>query len=112
MIDKVSGKVAYAVISFGGFLGMGEDYYPLPWANLKYDTNLGRYRVGITESQLKEHQSSIETRTGTGPTAAETRVFTTIITLRFGIRRVRKAGRIQRRPFSSKDSNSGVAGYV
>ena len=28
MIDKVSGKVAYAVISFGGFLGMGEDYYP------------------------------------------------------------------------------------
>ena len=54
MIDKVSGKVAYAVISFGGFLGMGEDYYPLPWANLKYDTNLGGYRVGVTESQLKE----------------------------------------------------------
>jgi hypothetical protein len=53
MIDKVSGKVAYAVISFGGFLGMGEDYYPLPWANLKYDTNLGGYRVGVTESQLK-----------------------------------------------------------
>jgi PRC-barrel domain len=53
MIDKVSGKVAYAVISFGGFLGMGEDYYPLPWANLKYDTNGGGYRVGVTESQLK-----------------------------------------------------------
>ena len=53
MIDKVSGKVAYAVISFGGFLGMGEDYYPLPWANLKYDNNLGGYRVGVTESQLK-----------------------------------------------------------
>ena len=35
MIDKISGKVAYAVISFGGFLGMGEDYYPLPWPNLK-----------------------------------------------------------------------------
>ena len=30
MIDKISGKVAYAVISFGGFLGMGEDYYPMP----------------------------------------------------------------------------------
>jgi hypothetical protein len=53
MIDKISGKVAYAVISFGGFLGMGEDYYPMPWANLKYDTNLGGYRVGITEDQLK-----------------------------------------------------------
>ena len=34
MIDKISGKVAYAVISFGGFLGMGEDYYPMPWPNL------------------------------------------------------------------------------
>jgi len=43
MIDKVSGKVAYAVISFGGFLGMGEDYYPMPWPNLKYDTTLGGY---------------------------------------------------------------------
>ena len=53
MLDKVSGKVAYAVVSFGGFLGMGEDYYPMPWPNMKYDTNLGGYRVGITENQLK-----------------------------------------------------------
>jgi PRC-barrel domain len=53
MIDKVTGKVAYAVISFGGFLGLGEDYYPMPWASLKYDTNLGGYRVGVTEDQLK-----------------------------------------------------------
>jgi PRC-barrel domain len=53
MIDKISGKVAYAVISFGGFLGMGEDYYPMPWASLKYDIDLGGYRVGVTEDQLK-----------------------------------------------------------
>ena len=53
MIDKISGKVAYAVVAFGGFLGMGEDYYPLPWPNLKYDTRLGGYRVGVTEDQLK-----------------------------------------------------------
>jgi PRC-barrel domain protein len=53
MIDKMSGKVAYAVVSFGGFLGMGEDYYPVPWPSLKYDTRLGGYRVGITEDQLK-----------------------------------------------------------
>src|SRR5438270_9848902 len=53
MIDKISGKVAYAVISFGGFLGMGEDYYPMPWANLKYDVRLGGYRVGVTEDQLR-----------------------------------------------------------
>jgi hypothetical protein len=54
MIDKISGKVAYAVISFGGFMGMGEDYYPLPWSNLKYDTRLGGYRVNVTEGQLKD----------------------------------------------------------
>ena len=53
MLDKVSGKVAYAVISFGGFLGLGEDYYPIPWPNLKYDINLSGYRVGITQDQLK-----------------------------------------------------------
>jgi hypothetical protein len=40
MIDKTSGKVAYAVMSFGGFLGMGNDYHPLPWAVLKYDTGV------------------------------------------------------------------------
>ena len=53
MIDKISGKVAYAVMSFGGFLGMGEDYYPVPWSTLKYDTNLGGYRVNLTNDQLK-----------------------------------------------------------
>ena len=53
MIDKISGKVAYAVVSFGGFLGIGEDYYPMPWSRLKYDTGLGRYKVGVTEDQLK-----------------------------------------------------------
>src|ERR1700761_4833627 len=53
MIDKISGKVAYAVVSFGGFLGVGEDYYPMPWPNLKYDTRLGGYRASVTEDQLK-----------------------------------------------------------
>jgi hypothetical protein len=41
MIDKISGKIAYAVGSFGGFLGMGEEYYPMPWSKLDYDTQLG-----------------------------------------------------------------------
>ena len=53
MIDKISGQVSYAVMSFGGFLGMGEDYYPLPWSKLHYDTQLGGYRADITENQLK-----------------------------------------------------------
>jgi len=53
MIDKISGKVAYAVISFGGFLGMGEDYYPVPWKTLKYDTNLGGYLTNLTSDRLQ-----------------------------------------------------------
>jgi PRC-barrel domain len=53
MIDKISGKVSYAVLGFGGFLGLGNDHYPLPWQSLKYDTRLGGYVTGITEEQLK-----------------------------------------------------------
>ena len=54
MIDKMSGKVAFAVLSFGGFLGMGEDFYPLPWSTLNYDTNLGGYLVNLTKDQLEK----------------------------------------------------------
>jgi hypothetical protein len=53
MIDKISGQVAYAVLSFGGFLGIGSEYYPIPWSSLKYDTSLGGYRLNVTEEQLK-----------------------------------------------------------
>lgn len=53
MIDKRSGKVAYAVMSFGGFLGIGQDYYPLPWAKLDYNEALDGYQVDVTEEQVK-----------------------------------------------------------
>jgi sporulation protein YlmC with PRC-barrel domain len=53
MIDKRSGRVAYAVMSFGGFLGIGDDYYPLPWELLTYNERLGGYEVNISEEQLK-----------------------------------------------------------
>src|ERR1041384_6041444 len=43
MIDKVSGQAAYAVMGFGGFLGIGEDHYPIPWQRLKYNEKLGGY---------------------------------------------------------------------
>ncbi|MDB5571493.1 MAG: photosystem reaction center subunit [Hyphomicrobiales bacterium] len=52
-IEKVSGRVVYALMSFGGFLGIGEDYYPLPWSKLDYDTNLGGYRVDVSEKDLE-----------------------------------------------------------
>lgn len=54
MIDKISGKVAYAVMSFGGFLGIGQDHYPIPWSLLTYNERLGGYEVNVTEDQLKK----------------------------------------------------------
>ena len=54
MIDKIGGKVAYAVLSFGGFMGIGDDYYPVPWATLKYDTNLGGYRVELYQRPTRQ----------------------------------------------------------
>jgi hypothetical protein len=53
MIDKISGRVSYAVLGFGGILGLGNDHYPLPWQSLKYDTDLGGYRTGLTADQLR-----------------------------------------------------------
>ena len=53
MIDKRSGQAAYAVMNFGGFLGLGEDSYPLPWSVLTYNTALGGYEVNVTDEQLK-----------------------------------------------------------
>jgi hypothetical protein len=53
MIGKQSGKVGYAVMSFGGFMGIGEDYYPLPWSLLVYNPRLEGYEVNISETQLK-----------------------------------------------------------
>jgi len=53
MIDKVSGRVSYAVLGFGGFLGIGDDHYPMPWQSLKYDTSLGGYRTNLTADRLK-----------------------------------------------------------
>lgn len=53
MVDKRTGQVEYAVMSFGGFLGIGDDYYPLPWKSLKYDTSLEGYVVEVTKDQLQ-----------------------------------------------------------
>jgi PRC-barrel domain protein len=53
MIDKRSGKVAYAVMSFGGIMGLGEGYYTLPWGVLKYDTELDAYALNMTDEQLR-----------------------------------------------------------
>jgi hypothetical protein len=53
MIDKRTGRVGYAVMTFGGFLGIGEDYYALPWSMLTYNEALDAYELDITEDQLR-----------------------------------------------------------
>jgi hypothetical protein len=53
MLDKISGQVAYVVMSFGGFLGIGESYHPLPWRVLTYDIRQGGYVVDLDRRQLE-----------------------------------------------------------
>ena len=53
MIDRVSGQVQYAVMEFGGFLGIGTDRYPIPWRLLTYDTGLEGYVVPLSTPQLE-----------------------------------------------------------
>jgi hypothetical protein len=53
MIDKSSGRIAYAVLGFGGFLGIGNRHHPLPWSTLHFDTSLGGYVVDLDRSVLE-----------------------------------------------------------
>lgn len=54
MIDKIPGQVRYAVLEFGGFLGMGTDPYPIPWRVLKYSTDKGGYIVPLDKAKLEK----------------------------------------------------------
>ena len=54
MVDKYSGRVAYAVMSFGGTLGFGDQLFPLPWSYLTYDVAKDGYVLDITKQQLAE----------------------------------------------------------
>jgi hypothetical protein len=57
MIDKLSGNVAYAVLSFGGFLRIGQKHLPIPWARLHYDQTLAAYQLDLTEEELSRAPS-------------------------------------------------------
>lgn len=54
MVDKLSGQVEYAVLSFGGLFGLGSDHYPLPWNKLDYDEELGGYVVDLDKDALED----------------------------------------------------------
>lgn len=53
VLDKLSNNIMFAVVSFGGFLGMAEKYHPVPWSSLKYDKSRGSYVVDFSKEQLE-----------------------------------------------------------
>ena len=53
MLDKTSNSILFAVVSFGGFLGMAEKYHPIPWSSLNYDEGEDAYVVNYTREQLE-----------------------------------------------------------
>lgn len=52
MVERRSGQVRYAILSFGGFLGLGNDHYPIPWQMLDYDKAKSGYVVDLTKETL------------------------------------------------------------
>ena len=53
VLDKLSNNIVFAVCGFGGFLGMGEKFHPVPWSALKYDERQSGYVVGLSTEQLR-----------------------------------------------------------
>ena len=56
-IARGSGKIRYALMSFGGFLGIGEKFHPLPWSVLSYDKEREGYSLPLTKEQLSDAPS-------------------------------------------------------
>ena len=53
VLDKQSNSILFGVMGFGGVLGMGEKYHPVPWAALDYDKDANAYVINLTKEQLK-----------------------------------------------------------
>jgi sporulation protein YlmC with PRC-barrel domain len=67
MLDKITGRAAYAVMSFGGFLGFGAQEFAVPWGMLDYDTSLEGYRTHLTQEQLRNAPSLSRDQNRNGP---------------------------------------------
>lgn len=53
VLDKQSNQIMFAIIGFGGVLGIGEKYHPVPWSTLDYDKDEGSYVINLSKDQLK-----------------------------------------------------------
>ena len=81
MIDKLTGKVAYAVMSFGGFLGIAEEEHTIPWSKLNYDTSLGGYLPTSRKSSFGVLRRSIAIKIMTGGIGTASASFMTFATV-------------------------------
>jgi len=54
VLDKVSGNVRYVVLSFGGFLGLGDKFFALPWKQLEYSPEDKSFIIGLTKEKLEK----------------------------------------------------------
>ena len=76
VLDKQSDRIMFAVVGFGGFLGMGEKYHPIPWSSLDYSETDDAYVVPYTEDQLRDAPAgSIDELTREGGIAVRNRAF-------------------------------------
>jgi PRC-barrel domain len=57
MIDKVNGTVAYAVLRFGGFMGIGVKHIPVRWDRMKYGVSLDAYEINLSDEELSRAPS-------------------------------------------------------
>jgi len=58
VLDKLTNAIMFAVVSFGGFLGLGEKYHAIPWMSLDFDPEADGYVIGFTREQLEQAPSN------------------------------------------------------
>jgi sporulation protein YlmC with PRC-barrel domain len=76
VLDKLSNNIMFAVVGFGGFLGMAEKYHPIPWSALDYDERENAYVVSYSKEQLKAAPAgSIDELTGDDGLAVRDRTY-------------------------------------
>ena len=64
-LDKMAGNIMFAVVSFGGFLGLSEKYHPVPWSSLRFDKAKGSTSIEFTKEQIEAAPAAIDRRAGT-----------------------------------------------
>ena len=74
VLDKLSNNIVFAIVGFGGFMGMGEKYHPIPWSSLKYDEREGGYVVNFTKEQLQAAPGG-PAEAGVDPAAGRTPIY-------------------------------------